>query len=129
MFTKDDGLKLSTLDLDNYPSIPQIAIAVAGIKELDLSKLPGSDKISRKLLIATELSPCLSLIFTASFCQGIVTQDWKQALVTPLFIYGNRMEASKYCPILLNCICCEILEHIIHTDIMTNLPSYILSNV
>ena len=101
--------------LDNYPSV-QIAITAAGIKELDSSKSPGSDKISRKplKLLATELSPCLLLIFTASFCQGIVTQDWKRALVTPLFIKGNRMEALKYCPILLNCMLRDVRAYHSH---------------
>ena len=73
--------------------------------------------------------PCLLLIFSASLHQGIISQDWKQALVTPLFKKGNRMETSNYCPISLTCICCKILEHVIHANIMPHLEiNNILSN-
>ena len=74
-----------------YPNIPQIDITITGITELlrglDLSKASGPDKIPGKLLkvMASEISPCLLLIFSASLHQGTVPQDWKQSLVTPLF--------------------------------------------
>ena len=42
---------------------------------------------------------------------------------------GNRKEASNYRPVSLTCICCKILEHIIHTNIVTHLESNnVLSN-
>ena len=35
--------------------------------------------------MASEIAPCLSLIFSASLYQGAVPQNWNLALVTPLF--------------------------------------------
>ena len=91
----------------------------------------GPDKIPGKLLkvMVSEISPCLSLVFAASLHQGTVPQDWKLALVTPLFKKGNRKEPSNYRPIFLTCICSKLLEHIIHTSVMSNLMDYnIFSN-
>ena len=57
-------------------------------------------------------------------------QDWKLALVTPLFKKESRKEPSNYQPISLTCICSKLLEHIIYTSIMSHLMDYnILSNV
>ena len=69
--------------------------------------------------MAFEIAPCLSLVFVASFHQGVVLQDWKLALVTPLFKKGSKSEPSNYRPISLTCICSKLLEHIIHTSVMT----------
>ena len=46
--------------------------------------------------MASEISPCLLLVFAASLHQGPVPQDWRQALVTPLFKKGNRKDSSNY---------------------------------
>ena len=79
--------------------------------------------------MASETAPCLSLVFAASLHQGTVPQDWKLALVTPLFKKGNRKEPSNYRPISLTCIFSKLLEHIIYTSIMSHLMDYnILSN-
>ena len=79
--------------------------------------------------MASEIAPCLSLVFVASLHQGVVPQDWKLALVTPLFKKGSRSEPSNYRPISLTCIYSKLLEHIIHTSVMTHLMDYnILSN-
>ena len=71
--------------------------------------------------MANEISPSLPLAFSASLHQGIVPQDWKQALVTPLYKKGNRSNPANYRPISLTCICSKILEHIVHTNIMSHL--------
>ena len=79
--------------------------------------------------MASEIAPCLSLVFVASLHQGVVPQDWKLALVTPLFKKGSRSEPSNHRPISLTCIYSKLLEHIIHTSVMTHLMDYnILSN-
>ena len=101
------------------------------LQDLDPSKSPGPDKIPGKLLklMASEIAPCLSLIFSASIYQGAVPQDWKLALVTPLFKKDNRKDPSNYRPISLICICSKLLERVIHTSVMSHLMDHnILSN-
>ena len=51
--------------------------------------------------MASEIAPSLSLVFAASLHQGVVPQDWKLALVTPLFKKGSRKEPTNYQPISL----------------------------
>jgi len=70
--------------------MPDFEISQAGVFHL-LSELNphGPDKlptIARLLkLLSNEISPCLTFLFTVSLHQGAVPQDWKKALVTPLF--------------------------------------------
>ena len=72
-----------------YPSLPDIDINIAGItdflKEVNPCKAIGPNCIPAKVLkqMAEELSPSLTLIFTASLQQGNIPQDWKKALVPP----------------------------------------------
>ena len=119
-------------------NIPQIEITITGItkllEELDLSKSPGPDKIPGKLLklVASEISPCLLLIFSASLHQGIVPQ--LETGNKPLLPhYSKRAIERKHQTIVLfhlrTCIYCKILEHIIHANIMSHLEiNNILSN-
>jgi len=70
------------------------------------------------------------LIFAASLHQGTVPQDWKKALVTPLFKKGEKSNQENYHPISLACVCSKILEQIIHTNIMKHLSNcHIFSDV
>ena len=100
----------NSADLPNMgpsPDITDIEITTAGVKkllqDLDPSKSHGPDKIPSKLLklMASEIAPSLSLVFSASLHQGVVPQDWKLALVTPLFKKGSRKEPSNYRPVPL----------------------------
>ena len=89
----------NSFDLPNmgpspYSDIKEIEITTAGVEklqDLDPSKSHGPDKIPNKplKLMASEIAPCLSLVFVASLHQGVVPQDWKLALVTPLFKKGS----------------------------------------
>ena len=73
VFTTDDGSDLPIWDPSPYPDIPPIEVSVSGItsllNELDPTKSPGPDKIPSILLklLAYEVSPCLALLFSASF--------------------------------------------------------------
>ena len=86
---------LPNMGPSTYPDIKEIEITTAGVEkllqDLDPSKSNGPDKIPSKLLkfMASEIAPCLSLFFVASLHQGVVPQDWKLALVTPLFKKGS----------------------------------------
>ena len=85
-----------------FPDIPQIELTEAGItkllKDIDPSKSTGPDKLPGRLLklLAPEISPHLLLMFSASLHQGVVPQNWKQAIVTSLFKKVNRKDPSNY---------------------------------
>ena len=67
---------------------------------------------------ADELAPALALLFQLSMDQGEIPQDWKQALVVPIFKKGDKHQLSNYRPVSLTSITCKLLEHIIHRNIM-----------
>jgi len=47
-------------------------------------------------------------------------QNWKYATTVPAYKKGDRKCTSNYRPICLTCICCKLLEHIIHSSISTH---------
>ena len=60
-------------------------------------------------------------LFQISIDSGKIPLDWKSALVVPVFKMGNFSSPSNYRPIFLTSIVCEILEHAIHTSIISHL--------
>ena len=71
--------------------------------------------------MAEELSPSLTLIFTASLQQGKIPQNWKKALVSPIFKKGDQTNPTNYHPVSLTSICSKLLEHIIHSNFKSHL--------
>ena len=73
------------------PDIPDIEISVEGVAHqlaiLNPSKSGGPDEIPPRFLkeLANDLAPSLTLIFQASLKQGTIPDDWKIALVVPVF--------------------------------------------
>ena len=69
------------------------------------------------------LAPVYTILFQASLDQGSVPEDWKTAHITPIFKKGDPKKAANYRPISLTSITCKLLEHIIHSNIMTHFDS------
>ena len=47
-------------------------------------------------------------------------EDWKKALVTPIFKKGDKDSTANYRPISLTCICSKLLQHIITKSIKSH---------
>ena len=130
IFTIDDGSSLPNMGTHQYSDAPSIYFATSGIakllSELDPSISSGPYCIPLMLLkiLATEISICLKLLFSASLFQGNVPSDWKRALVSPLFKKADRKDPSNYRPLSLTCICSKVMEHIISTNIMSHLETH-----
>jgi hypothetical protein len=53
------------------------------------------------------------------FCNtGTIPDEWRSALVVPVFKKGDRHQASNYRPVSLTSIACKLLEHIVHSQVM-----------
>ena len=106
------------------PACQDITITTDGVKKLLKSLKPakasGPDNISPRVLkeLADEVAPALTTLFQASLDTGIVPDDWRTALVTPVFKKGERYKPENYRPISLTCIPCKLLEHIVVSHIM-----------
>ena len=95
------------------------------MKNLNPNKASGPDEISPKLLkeLHHEIAPILTKIFKSSLHSGIVPDDWKSALVAPVYKEGPKCKPSNYRPISLTCIASKLMEHILVSNIMTHFDS------
>ena len=132
VFTTEPDNSLPRLGLSPYPTIPDINITVNGIYKLlgglNPHKATGPDEITTRILkeAAAELSPAVTLlqgVFQASLQQN-TPSDWLKANVVPAFKKGDRSKAENYRPISLTSVLCKLLEHIIHSHIMTHFATH-----
>ena len=98
--------------------MPNIEIITEGIIQLlntiDPFKATGPDGLPLKLLMELSygLAPCLTLLFKASLHQSTLPEDWKTALVTPLFNKGgiSTSDPNNYRPISLTVFAAKYLS-------------------
>ena len=127
VFTKDDSSDLPDMGVSSHPELPNLTIHQDGIKQLmkDLnpSKASSPDDIPARLLKDhfDILSAPLCMIYQASVEQGRIPNDWRKAMVSPIFKKGEKASPANYRPISLTSICCKMLEHILHSHIMKHL--------
>ena len=130
IFSTDNSDATPELNGASYPSMPDVEVDTAGIARLlgniDPFKATGPDGLPPKLLreLSVELAPCLTLLFKASLQQGSLPEDWKTALVTPLFKRGSHDDPSNYHPISLTSVCCKFFDHIMYSSLMFHLESF-----
>ena len=135
VFTRDDGSELPHMGDSPYQDISFVEFDLSGIatllNDLNPTKSSGPDRIPTKLLkvLATEVSPCLQLLFSASLNQCTVPSECKKALICPLFKKGNRKDPSNYRPVSLTSVCSKVMEHIIYSNIMSHIVSYQTCNL
>ena len=115
-------------------TMPNIIVDNKGVlnllNKLQLGKAAGADSIPSNLLkiCSNQLAPVFTLLFQASLNQGKIPEDWKQALIVPIFKKGDRTIAENYRPVSLTSITCKILEHIIHSSVMKHLERHKILN-
>ena len=93
---------------------------------LNPHKATGPDNFLTRLLkdFTPEISPALTLIFLASLHQGTTPDDWKKANITPIFKKGDCSSQANYQPISLTSVCSNVMEHIIHSQIIQHLDTH-----
>lgn len=76
---------------------------------------PGPDEIHPVLMkrCARALSPILAELFQRSMSQGTLPQEWRTAIVIPLYKKGDRTAASNYRPISLTSPVIKTMERIV----------------
>ena len=127
VFTIEDTTHLPAITEHNIPVMSPIIISPAGVANLLSNIKPfkamGPDNIPAYLLkeIDLQISSFLAMIFQASLNQCKLPAEWKVAHVVPVFKKGDRSSPNNYRPISLTCLCCNILEHIIYSNIFAHL--------
>jgi len=119
---------LSNLQLpDSFTAISDLFVSENGVlnllSKIDIKKSIGPDEIPSRILLEArkEICPILTFIFNQSLVSGSLPQDWLSANVHPLHKKGARTLPENYRPISLTCICCKLLEHIVHSHISNHL--------
>ena len=91
------------------------------LSDINPKKACGPDNVSARILHeCAEI--LLILLFTASLKQSTIPDEWRHALVIPLYKGGkkDRSKAENYRPISLTSVTCKLMEHIIHSHIMNH---------
>jgi hypothetical protein len=86
---------------------------------LDVKKSVGPDLVSPRVLkeCAQQLAGPLAVFFNLILLTGFVPDDWKTAIIHPLFKKGSRFLPANYRPISLTSCLCKIFEHIVSSQI------------
>ena len=96
------------------------------LKELDINKAQGPDKIPPRVLkeLSQQLSVPLSILFNKSIELGILPLEWKQAEVVGIFKKGTRSDPGNYRPVSLTCVLCKVLECFIRDAIVRHMTDF-----
>jgi hypothetical protein len=70
-----------------------------------------------------EIAPAVTFLFQKSLSLGQTPIDWKHAYVCPIFKKGARHEPANYRPVLLICILCKLMEHLIVSNVIKHIEN------
>ena len=118
------------LNSTDHPNVKSIVVKRKGVLKLPNDTNPfkttGSDAIPGRLLksLSEEVVDVLCLIVQASLDQGNVPKVWKKAFISPIFKKDDRHKPSNYRPVSLTSICCKILEHVMHSHMISHLDGH-----
>ena len=110
--------------------MPYITFGQSGIAKLfnniNPSKAGGPDKLPARFLkeTANEIAPMYAHLFTQSYKVGQLPTSWKSATICPICKKGKRSLPENYRPVSLTAIPCKIFEHILVSQIWSQLNKY-----
>ena len=116
--------------LDKFAPFMNIAVSkdevIKLLKGSNPSKALGPDELHPRVLkeLATELCPVFAHLFQQSIDTGEIQKEWSLANICPLFKKSDRSLACNYRPVSLTCVPCNLLEHIVCSNIMARLDEY-----
>lgn len=67
---------------------------------------------------AVELASFLTRLFQISLDQGVVPQDWRDAIIVPVYKTGGKATNCRL--VSLTATTCKLLEHIVQSSVMSH---------
>ena len=72
--------------------------------------------------LGDELTRPLTLLFQASIEQGQIPDEWRMAIVAPIYkLKGKKSEPCNYRPVSLTCVIGKMMERIVKEQMVTYL--------
>src|SRR6218665_3674293 len=71
-----------------------------------------------------KIGEVLAQIFNKSMQTGDVPQEWRDALIVPLFKKGNRSDPRNYRPVSLISVVCKVMMRIVKDNVVEHLNEY-----
>ena len=127
VFTTEDLTSIPVKPLETGASLSNVSVTRAKIRKKILNlredSAAGPDNIQPRLLRSAveELLEPLELLFKWSLSSGIIPEDWKSAVVAPIFKKGTKGDPGNYRPVSLTSVPCKMLEALIKDDLMEHL--------
>ena len=129
VFNKNEHTQVPLLDRC-VPFMNDIAVSkdrvIKLLKGLNPSKALGPDELHPRILkeLATDLGPVFAHLFQQSIDIVEIPKEWSLANICPLFKKCDKSLACNYHPVSLTCVPCNLLEHIVCSNIMAHLDEY-----
>ena len=129
VFTKTEHSHVPLLDR-SVPFMENIVVTKEGVtkllKGLNPSKALDPDELHPRVLkeLVTELGTVFALLFQQSIDKGEIPMEWSLANTCSMFKKGVRSLACNYRPVSLTCVPCNLLEHIVCSNIMAHLDEH-----
>ena len=131
VFVDDIGAQVpsqgsSRTDERMQPVIINYQGVVRLLENIKIHKACGPDGICGTVLkrCAKVAAMFLTFIFDQSLNTGDIPEDWRQALIHPVFKGGSTKRPENYRPISLTCICCKMMERVLVSSIVMHLEDF-----
>ena len=130
VFTKEGMSSMPDKGDSPHNTMDPIIVTIPGVEKLLKNikpyKATGPDSIPARLLneLSVQLAPALTFIYQNSITAGEVPDDWKMAHVVPIFKKGDKSKSSNYRPVSLTSICSKLMEHTLHSNIMSHFEKH-----
>ena len=104
----------------DFQEVTEVDVTSA-LRELNVWKSTGLDGLSARILreCSSELAESLSFVFNLSLAEGIYPDQWKEALINPIYKNrGNKSEPTSYRPISLLSVVSKVFGRLVKKQLL-----------
>ena len=122
-------MNVPSVDMRNFEK-PMVQLQITRyckreLEETEARQDPRPRQYSSLYIIRGYLGNSISIVISSlinkTLRNNTVPQDWKKAIVSPIFKIGSKSTPGNYRPVSLTCVLCKITESIIKDHIMNHL--------
>ena len=127
VFTREEPGDIPRIKSRTHSKIAEVEITTQMVLDallhININKSCGPDNLHPRLLkeLAASLASPVAALFRCTLKHGVIPEEWKQALVTPIYKKGAHNLPENYRPISLTSILCKTMERFIRDNIVGHL--------